>query len=348
MSQSKLQTLLQKDDEYLEQNLVDIIEQLGGIRSLLEAIHNDCKSNNSKPTDGENIKTHTTSATLKTANTSNTNTSTKQPNASVINNLTSQNTWNCNSSIESSISDININTGCKWNEKYSIHVSSMNDTWHKILSDKKRADNISNFLSSKWMSHYILPLIIFITIIYSTMISIYDSFGHYSLYILYKIVACVSLICILLSLNITIFWYQLKTFTTVYKLYNGIVSLLIYFLSLSTGINPGYGIPSIFQFSMIIILLVTHDAWYISKFGKILFVSAATLGFISYLVQTYFNLSVESDVTIKFLGETVILKDVALASLTNLVVFLIAQFYHMIKEPEKATVVSHRPTIVWN
>ena len=242
----------------------------------------------------------------------------------------------------------------------TIIAYPMNDIWHLIFekcnnnnnNNNDIADRISTFLNSSTMIKYIIPSILLfiaffqLSFIISQLLSIDNQVqgsGLNIFYIMYCLILFILLLTLMFSFDHVIFFQQLKSFDTLYKLYNAILMEIGWTLRIIDA-DASVQIFEVLSLITIVLFISTYDAWNINRKIKILFVCSMITTFAGWYVASF---SLNSDHFIKIFGVEVSFKSINLGALVNLLIFLVKQVVFMIKDPHLASGITQRPQIIW-
>ena len=234
------------------------------------------------------------------------------------------------------------------------HVSATQNTNFEDETTGRKymafADRLSNFLLSKYVTKLAIPLSLVLAVIIAILNELIrnntaSSHGiPYGIMVILYLLYLTFYLSVLFTFDKIIFLYQLFTFETIYKLLNAL--LIIITVAFRTQYYNGieYLIPRVIIMSIMIIFMVSIDAWHVSNKYKLV----AIVSLILVLVLNFFgSFEQAADKEWYVLGRYISLRDIQLSATANLVVFFIKQLCFMVKEPNKASVISMRPALMW-
>lgn len=206
---------------------------------------------------------------------------------------------------------------------------------------RHRIDKISNFLhSGKFIGLFVLSVVIFI---------ISAIFAPIEALITVVLILEFELFLVLLVFDKRILWLQLKSFDTLYKLYNGNLLMLSFVLQVTVKALTTYlfVISAWVLLNVYIIAVSSFDAINLTNKTKIALLTINALFWIAQYVGLYFSFRDVDEATIKILNQDVSLRAVLLGCLLNMIIFSLKQLFYVIFWPLHAAVLAIGPKIIW-
>lgn len=375
--------MLAHDDEWLVANVSNIIQQIGGVRKLLEIVADHTNNHDSHSGDAtvitassplvptvpsttqplKSMATISTNSNLNTSTTSNASIHQYQPVtahttiAGTVAATTSQcNTNNRNNHVIASSSQLI--TACNNCKHSTITVYPLNDGIHWIVdflcnrdcirSNPKTIDTLRN------MSDKISKLIL--SIPFCGLYGLTPIFTILTWYLQHEKIFVIAgfeiwLVfetCWLIQTILLLLCFDRQLFyqqLQSFDVWYRMYNILLYCVC-DIYLDPSVAANFLsFVVGIPAILFMTCvDALPVTRKTRlIVFLADTTLGCLFYVV---FYFGIRDDVEIFIFDRKISLKTLALGAMANIAIFTMKQLYHFIKDPTKATNVSNRPKLI--